>query len=262
VTEPRQVLEVVRAADPDYVFHLAALIKSESLRELFAVNVVGTQNVLEALRARKPGARVLIAGSSAEYGFAQPDEFPMGEDQPLRPMTAYGLSKVAQSLLGAQYALVHGLAIVRTRTFNLTGPGEPETLVCSTFARQIAAAELADVPPVIRVGRLDSRRDVLDVRDAVAAYWLAAQYGEAGEVYNVCRGTAVRIGDVLETLLQLARVPIEVCGEDLNGIKTDVPAQQGSPEKLVALSHWQPVIPLRRSLVDLLESWRVALSSK
>ncbi len=251
-----QVAEVVGQVQPDYVFHLAALTKSESLTDLLAVNVLGTQNVLDALVAARPEAHVLVAGSSAEYGLLRPDELPVREDHPLRPLSPYGVSKVAQSLLAAQYVYRHNLAVVRTRTFNLTGPGEPDALVCSAFARQIVEIERWLRPPVLKVGNLESARDFLDVRDAVRAYWLVARRGESGEVYNVCSGMATSIRNVLDVLLSLTAAKIEVKEEVERRTAWDVPVQAGNYEQLSIVTAWKPIIKLRRSLIDLLKGWR------
>ena len=256
ITHAAQVAAVVGQLRPDYVFHLAALIKSESLTDLFTVNVLGTQNVLDALVAARPEARVLVAGSSAEYGLVRPDELPVREDHPLRPLSPYGVSKVAQSLLAVQYVYRHNLAVVRTRTFNLTGPGEPDTLVCSAFARQIAEIERGLLPLVLKVGNLDSVRDFLDVRDAVRAYWLVAQHGEPGEVYNVCSGVATPARGVLDVLLNLTSVKVEIQEEAKRHTAWDVPVQIGCFAQLNAKTSWRPEIALKESLEDNLSSWR------
>ena len=256
VTNAVQVAAVIDQVQPDYVFHLAALIKSKSLADLLVVNVLGTQNVLDALVAARPEARVLVTGSSAEYGLVRSDELPIREDNPLRPLSPYGVSKVAQSLLAAQYVYRHNLAVVRTRTFNLTGPGEPDTLVCSAFARQIAEIERRLRPPVLKVGNLESARDFVDVRDAVRAYWLVAQHGEPGEVYNVCSGEATIIRDVLSTLLEVASVKAELQEVAERRTAWDVPVQMGHFMRLQATIRWKPEISLRQSLRDNLDSWR------
>ncbi|MGA2585567.1 MAG: GDP-mannose 4,6-dehydratase [Candidatus Aminicenantales bacterium] len=251
-----QVAEVVGQVQPDYVFHLAALTKSKSLTDLLAVNVLGTQNVLDALVAARPEARVLVAGSSAEYGLVRPDELPIREDHPLRPLSPYGVSKVAQSLLAAQYVYRHNLAVVRTRTFNLTGPGEPDALVCSAFARQIAEIERGLRPPVLKVGNLESARDFVDVRDAVRAYWLVAKHGEPGEVYNVCSGKASPIRGVLEALFELTPMKVEVLEEAQRRTAWDVPIQYGDVTKLRDVTRWSQAVSLQESLRDLMDLWR------
>ena len=262
VTNAAQVAAVVGQVQPDYVFHLAALIKSESLADLLAVNVLGTQNVLDALVAARPEARVLVTGSSAEYGLVRPDELPIREENPLRPLSPYGVSKVAQSLLAAQYVHRHNLAVIRTRTFNLTGPGEPDALVCSAFARQIAEIERGLRPPVLKVGNLESARDFVDVRDAVRAYWLVAQRGEPGEVYNVCSGVATPVRSVLDALLSLTSAKVEVQEETRRRTAWDVPMQAGEGARLEAATGWKPNISLHQSLGDLLDEWRQRAGSQ
>jgi GDP-4-dehydro-6-deoxy-D-mannose reductase len=262
VTNATQVAAVVGQVQPDYVFHLAALIKSESLADLLAVNVLGTQNVLDALVAARPEARVLVTGSSAEYGLAWPEELPIQEENPLRPLSPYGVSKVAQSLLTLQYVYRHNLAGMRTRTFNLTGPGEPDTLVCSAFARQIAEIEQGLRPPVLKVGNLESARDFVDVRDAVRAYWLVAQCGEPGEVYNVCSGVATPVRSMLDTLLSLTLAKVEVHEEAAWRTVWDVLIQVGEGKQLKAATGWIPSIPLHQSLGDLLNEWRARAGSQ
>lgn len=258
VTDAEQISSIVRSVKPNYIFHLAALIRSDSLIDLLAVNVMGTQNVLDAVITHHPQAHILVTGSAAEYGYALPEELPIRENNPLRPVTPYGISKVAQSLLAAQYAYRHGLFIIRTRTFNLTGPGEPETQVCSAFVKQIAAIEKTRKSGTVRVGNLSTQRDLVDVRDAVKAYWLAIQHCQPGEVYNVCSGKSVYIREILEILLELARVPIRTDLVSPDWDRTDVPVQQGNREKLEAATRWTPSIPLKQSLQELMDKWRMA----
>jgi GDP-4-dehydro-6-deoxy-D-mannose reductase len=256
ITQAAQVAAVVGQLRPDYVFHLAALIRSESLTDLFTINVLGTQNVLDALVAARSEAHVLVAGSSAEYGLVRPDELPVREDHPLRPLSPYGVSKIAQSLLAAQYVYRHNLPVIRTRTFNLTGPGEPDTLFCSALSRQVAEIEMGLRPPALQVGNLASSRDFTDVRDAVRAYWLIIQHGQAGEVYNVCSGVSVLIREVLDTLLREVGTKIEVQQDARQYRNGDVPIQRGDVAHLRSVIAWSPTIPLRESLVDLTNYWR------
>lgn len=256
VTKPEQVGPVTCDVRPEYVFHLAALTKSDSMADLLTINVVGTQNVLDALAVARSEARVLVTGSSAEYGFARREELPIREDNPLRPLSLYGVSKVAQSLLAAQYVYRHDLAVIRTRTFNLTGPGEPSSLVCSAFARQIAEIEREVRPPILTVGNLASSRDFVDVRDAVRAYWLVARRGDPGQVYNVCSGEAVPIRNILRMLLSQTPVTVEIKEEVTRKTEWDVPVQVGDSTRLQTKLGWTCTIPLGHSLSDLLSSWR------
>jgi len=260
VTDAKRVFTIVREVEPDYVFHLAALNKNNSLGDLLTINVIGTQNVLDALLVVRPKASILITGSSAECGLARPEELPIREGNPLRPLSPYGISKLAQSLLAAQYFYRHGLSVLRSRTFNLTGPGEPDTLVCSSFARQIAEIERGLSPLVLKVGNLNSTRDFVDVRDAVRAYWLIAQFGEPGKIYNVCSGVPTSIQEILNILLEVATVKPLI--QEIPELQTawDVPVQVGCFELLHETLGWKQEIPLVQSLRDNLNSWRAHLS--
>jgi GDP-4-dehydro-6-deoxy-D-mannose reductase len=256
VTDADTVSEIVRRVDPTHVFHLAALIRSDSLRDLLAVNVVGTQRLLEALAGANKSIRVLVAGSAAEYGYAGPDELPIRESASLRPVNLYGVSKAAQSLLAAQYARRGPLHIVRVRTFNLIGPGEPDTMVCSAFARQVAEIERDPGRNPLRTGNVASSRDFVDIRDAVRAYWLALDRGQSGEVYNVCSGTGVTIESILQQLLGMTGAAVTVREDAGRLTPWDVPVHYGDPAKLQAATQWSPERPLAASLADLLADWR------
>jgi GDP-4-dehydro-6-deoxy-D-mannose reductase len=259
IRDSARVRVVMDQSRPDYVFHLAALTKSDSLSDLVTDNLIGTQSVLDAVVAACPKARVLVAGSSAEYGLVTADALPIREDHPLRPLSPYGLSKVAQGLLAAQYVERHGLDVVRTRTFNLTGPREPQMLVCSAFARQIVEIKLGRRPERIEVGNLASGRDFVDVRDAVRAYCLAAEKGDCGHVYNVCSGRSVTVRDVLATLMGSAGIDLPVHQVASRYSKWDVPIQMGAADKLFRLTGWTPGISLEQSLRDLLDDWYARL---
>lgn len=251
----------IEATKPRFVVHLAALIKGYSLEDLLRVNVVGTRRLLDALRALSPDTVVLVAGSAAEYGFVRRDELPVTEQQALRPVTFYALSKVAQSLIAQRYWLCHNLHVLRTRTFNLTGPGEPPTMVCSAFARQIAALESQGESGTLEVGNLQSVRDLVDVRDAVRAYAWVMQNGKPGEVYNVCSGQPVKIQHMLELLLGMTTGPVVLKPKSEGRDPQDIPAVFGSCRKLRQASGWRPEISLEKSLADLLDFWRDELRS-
>ena len=244
---------VVRKVRPDYVFHLAGLLRAASLAEMLAVNVVGSENLLTAIREVQPQARVLVAGSAAEYGLVQAEDLPITESCALRPLSPYGLSKVAQSLFAVQHWRRYGMSIVRTRTFNLTGPGEPATQVMGTFARQIAQIEAGNRSPELQVGNLATVRDFLDVRDAVRAYWEVARDGKAGEVYNVCSGQGVQIRELLHTLLALTEQKIEIKQMATRFTPWDVPIHVGSSARLDSLAGFEPTFSLEESLHALIK---------
>ena len=148
---------------------------------------------------------MLVVGSGEEYGFISPQDLPIDEDTPLRPLSAYAISKVAQDLLGLQYHLTHKLHVVRARPFNHIGPRQRLGFVAPDFASQIAAVELGLQPPVMEVGNLEARRDFSDVRDVVRAYVLLITCGEPGQVYNVGSGESHAVQEVLDFLLAMSQ---------------------------------------------------------
>lgn len=245
---------------PDRIHHLAAQSFVPTSwtcpAETFSINAIGQINLFEALLSLKLSPRIQIAGSSEEYGFVNPNEIPMKETNPLRPLSPYAVSKVAQDLLGYQYYKSYGMHIVRTRGFNHTGPRRGEVFICSNFARQIVEIEKKKREPVIRVGNLEARRDFTDVRDIVRAYWLSLEKGEDGDVYNVGTGKSFRMREILDMLLSFttANVKVEVDPKRLR--PSDVPVLLSDSQKFRKLTGWEPEIPIRQSLQDLLEYWR------
>jgi len=256
----RRLLARVR---PDRVFHLAAqsYVPTSWLApaETLSGNVLCQLHLFEAARDLGLPARFHVAGSSEEYGLVRPEELPIREDAPLRPLSPYAVSKVAQDYLAYQYWMSHRLHTVRTRGFNHTGPRRGEVFVTSNLARQVAAAEKGQQEPVIRVGNLDAVRDFTDVRDMVRAYWLALERGEPGEVYNICSGRGYTVRAVLDILLGLAQTRVEVRQDPDRLRPSDVPALVGDCTRFRAISGWEPTIPFEVTLKDLLDYWRQRL---
>ena len=250
----------VAMAQPDRVVHLAAQSSPQKSwddpEETIRTNALGALNLLEAARRCRTPPRVLLVGSSEEYGLASPSEIPLRETAPLRPNTPYGVSKIAQSYLGLQYAIAHRLPVIRTRTFHHTGPGRGESFAESSFARQIAEIERGGRDPVLAVGNLDAIRDFADVRDTVRAYWMLLDGGESGEVYNVCTGRGRRIRDLLDVLLKASGVRVDVRVDEKRLRPSDMPVLVGDPEKLQRTTGWEPRFALERTLKDLLDDWR------
>jgi GDP-4-dehydro-6-deoxy-D-mannose reductase len=251
----------LKAVRPDYLFHLAARTSDADSfaapAETMAVNVLGTLNLLEAVRALEKPCRILLVGSSAVYGRVPEECQPIDEETPHRPLSPYGTSKAAQDLLGRQYWDTYGLEIVRAVPFNHTGPGQRPEAALAAFARQIADAESGRIPPTIRVGDLSSRRDLLDVRDVVRAYGLLARHGQPGEAYNVCSGQAHPMQSLLERLLALARGPaFEVRYDAARARPAAIPLQVGSNARLQAATGWAPRFSIDETLRDLLDDFR------
>ena len=209
------VRRAIEEVQPEMIFHLAAQsfvpTSWAAPADTMATNAIGQIHLLEALRdLDMADVPFQIAGSSEEYGLVLPEETPIKETNPLRPLSPYAVSKVTQDMLGYQYHRSFGLRTVRTRAFNHEGPRRGDVFVTSNFAKQIALIEAGATPPVIEVGNLSARRDWHDVRDTVRAYWLAAERGEPGDVYNIGRGEAHEVKSMLDLLLGMTDAPIEV----------------------------------------------------
>jgi GDP-4-dehydro-6-deoxy-D-mannose reductase len=184
------------------------------------------------------------------------DELPIKEENPLRPLSPYGVSKVGQDLLGYQYYMSYKMPIVRTRGFNHTGPRRNAVFVVSDFAKQIADIERRGKDPVMYVGNLDASRDFTDVRDMAKAYFLSLEKANAGEVYNICSEKSWKIREVLDKLLALSDAKIEVKQDPARLRPSDVPRLLGDCSKFRKDTGWRPEIPFETTLNDMLEFWR------
>ena len=255
---------VVRETQPDAVYHLAAQSSpAESLADPWATlgnNLLAQLNLFEALLATGRRPRVLVVGSSDEYGNVRPDEVPTHEDVPLRPTTPYAVSKVGQDVMGYQYFAQHGLPVIRVRPFNHTGPGQDARFVIPSFAKQLAEVE-AGGDPLLHVGNLDVARDFTDARDMVRAYRLAVLVGTPGDVYNLGRGRSMRLADIVDELVGLCQVPVRVVVDPALVRPTDVPRQEADTRKFTVLTGWQPEIPWNTTLRDTLDYWRARVKT-
>jgi GDP-4-dehydro-6-deoxy-D-mannose reductase len=253
---------IMNKVKPTYIFHLAGQsYVPESWNapaETLTTNIIGTSNILESVRKTEIDSVIQMAGSSEEYGLVLPSETPITEDQPLRPQSPYGVSKVACDLLCQQYHKSYGMKTVITRAFNHEGARRGEVFVTSNFAKQIVMIEKGKAPPVIKVGNLDAQRDYTDVRDMVRAYWMAVQSCQLGEPYNICSGNSWIIGDMLHYLISQSTMPdgIAIERDPARMRPSDVPILLGDSRKFGAKTGWEPLIPFRRTLRDTLDYWR------
>ncbi len=259
----RSALQVVQ---PDLLFHLAAqsaVTRSwEDPAGTLVNNAVGQINLLEAVCALDLRCRVLVVGSNEEYGACTREELPTNELQPLRPLNPYAVSKVAQDLLGYQYYASRHVHCVRVRPFTHIGPGQSDTYAVSSFARQVAEAELGLREPVLLVGNLEVERDFTDVRDMVRAYAMAIDLGAPGEVYNLGSGVTRSMSSVVDLLREQCNVPLRVQQDPARMRPADVPITLCDASRFRSISGWQPQVPFARSLGDILAYWRESLSSE
>jgi GDP-4-dehydro-6-deoxy-D-mannose reductase len=261
ILDASSVLQLIRKIEPDWIFHLAAQsfvpTSWNAPASTITTNVIGQLNFFEALRSLgRLDTRFHVCGSSEEYGYVAREETPITEDNPLRPLSPYGVSKVAQDLLGYQYHRSYGLHAVRTRAFNHGGPRRGEVLLPSDFAKQIAEIEKGLREPVVRVGNLEALRDFTDVRDMVRAYWLALEKGEAGAVYNIGSGDAPSIREVLDRMLALSDANVEVRQVPEKMRPSDVEILISDSSRFRAATGWEPQISTDQMLSDTLDYWR------
>ena len=254
------VADLIARWRPDYIFHLAGQsFVPYSWRNpwlTFDQNVHIQLNVFRAMIQARLDARILVVGSGDEYGAIEPEDLPIDEQTPLRPISPYAVSKIAQEMLGWQYHHSHGIHAVRVRPFNHIGPGQREMFVASNFAKQVAEIEAGLKPPVLRHGNLDARRDFTDVRDVVRAYWLLLNQGQPGEVYNVGSGRAVSIQEMLDIFLHMSAVAIRTEIDPERMRPSDIPIIVCDPGKLHRTTGWRAEIPLKQTLADILNEWR------
>ncbi|HEV7666909.1 MAG TPA: GDP-mannose 4,6-dehydratase [Thermoanaerobaculia bacterium] len=262
-TSMRRALE---KAQPDYIFHLAAqsFVPSSWIapNDTFSINAQGQINLFEAVRELGLDPTIQLACSSEQYGLVHPEETPIKETNPLRPLSPYAVSKVAQDYLGYQYFQSYGIKAIRTRGFNHTGPRRGHVFVTSNFCRQVAAIETGRQEPVIRVGNLDAIRDFTDVRDMVRAYWLAVTKAKPGEVYNIATGTGIHIRDMLQMILDRSKVKVNIEIDPDRLRPSDVEILIGDSSKFRADTGWEPQIPFEKTLGDLLDYWRDRFAQK
>lgn len=259
LTDYNSIIATLDDSQPDVIFHLGAQsfvpTSWRAPQETFNSNVLGTINLLEAVRQSSLSPKTLIAGSSEEYGYVEKDELPIKETNPLRPLSPYAVSKVAQDLLGYQYFKNYGMKIIRTRAFNLIGPKSGEKIVSANFAKQISNMKKDFEKPLI-VGDLSSIRDFNDVRDVVKAYWLAMNKCDFGEVYNIATGVGHTISEIVEIYSRISPVKFAIKQDKSKLRPTDVNVLIGDSTKFREKTDWKPQISFEQSLKDVLEYWR------
>jgi GDP-4-dehydro-6-deoxy-D-mannose reductase len=257
---PEQLISSLESARPDVIFHCAAQSNVprsfEDPADTLQSNILAQLNLFQAVLRSHQSPLILIITSNEIYGNVRPEELPLDEDTPLRPVNPYAVSKAAQDLLAYQYHVSHRLRTIRMRPFNHIGPRQSEMFVASAFAAQIARIEAGLQEPLLRVGNLTAERDFTDVRDMVRAYELAARHGEVGLAYNVGSGRCVSIRWLLDTLLTFSERDIAVEPDPSRARPADVPRVLSESGRFRQHTGWEPQIPLEQTLYDILEYWR------
>jgi GDP-4-dehydro-6-deoxy-D-mannose reductase len=253
------VLSTMEKVKPDAIFHLAAHANVRASfitpQAVLANNILGTSNLFEAVRLLRLDPIIQLCSTSEVYGQVDPKHVPIMEDCAIRPASPYAVSKVAQDLLGGSYWMSYKMRIIRTRMFAYLNPRRTD-LFATSFAKQVAWIEQGLQENEVRHGNLDSVRTLIDVRDAMGAYWEAIVWCDPGEVYNIGGTTTMTVGQFLEKLISLATVKINArCDPNLLR-PADVTLQIPSVEKFIAATRWKPQIPFEQSVADLLAYWR------
>ena len=263
IRDAKGMAALIEEIRPDRIFHLAAVssVKRswDKREETFETNLAGTYHLFEAIRRFSPQARILYVSSSDVYGVLAPVKRALSEDDAIEPVNPYAFTKISGELLARFYSRIEGLDIVLARPFPHTGPGQSADFVCPDWALQIAQIEKGDREPVMRVGNTQVQRDFLDVRDVVRAYDLLMEKGQKGEVYNICSGLAIALKDVLDMLLSFTSGAIDVQVDPHKLRKTDIPLLVGNNQKIQRTTSWEPKIPMKQTLGDLLEYCRSTL---
>ena len=247
---------LVEATRAEAVFHLGAQAYAakawQAPADTFETNVLGTIHLYEALRRHPPREGVFLASSAAAYGTVE--RLPTSEDAPLHPVNPYGVSKACQDMLSLQYSLNFGLRIVRGRLFITTGPGKTGDAL-NDFAQRVARLERRGEPGKLKVGNLEVRRDISDVRDVVRAIWTVFERGEPRQPINIGAGASFSVRSIAESLIRLSRVPLALEPDPSLLRPTDEPDIRSDISRLRSLGY-SPTIPLERTVEDALAHWR------
>jgi len=253
------VNRIIMQYSPDLIFHLAAQssvkLSFENPAETMSININGTLNILQSILKLNTPPPTMLISSSEIYGQLTPDQVPVAEDAPLRPVNPYAVSKAAVDLLAYQYFKAYSLPIYCVRAFSHSGPGQKTVAVLSNWAFQTAEIELGLKPPEIKIGNMDVTRDYTDVRDTVKAYWAIITSGRPGRPYNVCSGKGYPLADLLKIITSFSSKKIKLIADPSRMRPIDIPILVGSPERLKSETGWEPEIAITKTLRDLYDYW-------
>ena len=253
------VNDVIENIKPDMIFHLAGqsavgLSWKEPVLTM-SVNVNGTLNLLEAVKNNNINPKILIIGSSDQYGIIKPEDCPIKETQLQNPQSPYGISKKTQEEIGKLYVNAYKMNIIFVRAFNHIGAGQGENFVVPDFASKIVKIEKGAIP-VLKVGNLDTLRDFTDVRDIVRGYVMVLESGKIGESYNIGSGHIIKVKEILEKLVSLSNKKIKIEIDEKRFRPVDVPIVQCDNTKIKKDTGWSPEISIDKTLKDVLKYWR------
>ena len=256
------VRQVILALRPSAVYHCAGAAHVGSSWQDTALpmasNVLSTHYLLDALRRAGAPCRIVIPGSANVYA---PSAAPLGEDSPIGPASPYAVSKLAQEQLSIRALVEDGLEVVIARAFNHIGARQDPTFAVAGMARQIAQIEQGRAEPVIRVGNLETHRDLTDVRDTVRAYALLMDLGVSGGIYNVASGVGRQMRAVLNALVARSSVAVDIVLDHARLRPSDLPVLLGDATRLRTETGWEPHLSFDRTLDDILEYWRSVAST-
>lgn len=259
IRDEDQIKALVARTAPDIVINLASITTvSESFenpRNTYKIGFWGTLNLLQSLKEIGFKGRMLQVGSSEVYGFPLPEQLPISETEPLRPMSPYAVNKAAIEALCYQWSQTESFEVLMTRSFTHIGPGQSDRFAVSSFAKQIAEIKSSHREPVLHVGDLEATRDYTDVRDVVRAYDLIIQKGMNGGIYNVCSGKERPTKLMLERLIEISGVSVSV-SQDMSRVRASEQRRVcGNNEKLIRDTGWHQGISLDTTLTDILSYW-------
>lgn len=266
INDLSSLLIAFKNTQPDYVFHLAAQsypkTSFDSPLETLETNVLGTAKVLDAIKHLDLDPVIHVCASSEVFGRVPKEFLPIHEDVTFHPASPYAISKVGTDLVGRFYAEAYDMTIMTTRMFTHTGPRRGDVFAESTFAKQIAMIEADMIPPIIKVGNLDSLRTWSDVRDAVRAYYmLVTENPQSGEYYNIGGSYSCSVRDMLDHLLSLStRKDIDIVVDPSRLRPIDADLQVPDTAKFKNHTGWEPKIPFEKTMEDLLNYWRKMIS--
>lgn len=260
ILNEQDISDLISSISPDFIFHLAAqssvALSWKNPALTVDINIKGCVNLLEAVRKSKSNPRIILVGSSEEYGYASGKQTPITEDVTPEPGNIYAVTKYTQELIGKVYAKAYDMDIISVRAFNHIGPGQSPQFVVSDFCKQIAEIEKGIKDPIIYVGNLSAQRDFTDVRDIMSAYADIALKGKSNETYNVGSGKAISINSILEIVLSLSSNDIRIEVDKDKFRPVDIPRIAADISKLERDTEWKAKYNITDTIKSMLDYWR------